>query len=481
MMNLRNQAPLLSPSLPRGLGLGLLLGLVGVSTTAQARPSGPELFCEAYPESPDCMGRFTTCSVCHTSTDPAQWNAYGAALLGELAGQDFDTDLWAAMARLEDLDADGDGETNLDEILVGTNPGNAESLWRPVPEVDGDNPWYALGSYDVTVAYRRAMVLYCGHSADYEELKSLQALEPEAQRERLHEAVAMCLDAEYWRTTGLRELADPRVRPIYAIGADTDVNFDGERLVLADYHWDYRLWRYIMTDDRDLRELLTAQYHVDDDGAGGLVPVEGPIPPIDGFAVGGQPLSAETRAGMITTQWFLMSNTMFSGIPRTTAAQAYRSFLGMDISKNEGLVPVEGEPVDVDLKGVAEPVCAQCHSTLDPLSYAFSYYHGIADEYTGVYDPNRPTYFVPDWDPTRPSAIFGQPVDSVVQWGQVASESIYFRRAMAQMFFAHALGGEPGPGEYDELEAIIASIPDDGYSANRMIHRIVDTDAFGAP
>ena len=481
MMNLRIQPPPIPPSLPRVLGLSLVLGVVGVSTTAEARPSGPQGFCEAYPESPDCLGRFATCSVCHTSTDPPAWNAYGASLFGGLAGQDFDAGLSAAMRAVEDLDADGDGETNLDEILVGTNPGNAESLWLPVPEIEGENPWYALGSYDVAVAYRRAMVLYCGHSPGYEELHELEALEPDDQRERLHQALSMCLDAEYWRTTGLRELADPRIKPIFAVGADTDVDFDGERLVLADYHWDYRLWRYVLTDDRDIRELLTAQYHVEDDGAGGLVSVQGPIPPIDGFNVGGQPLPPQFRAGMLTTQWFLMSNTMFSGIPRTTAAQAYRAFLGMDISKDEGIFPFADELVDIDDKGVAAPVCAQCHSTLDPLSYAFSYYHGIADEYTGIYDPERPGYFIEDWDPTLQSAIFGQPVDSVVEWGQVASESIYFQRTIAGMFFTHALGRDPGPGEYEELEAIITAIPDDGYSANRIIHRIVDTDAFGAP
>lgn len=36
---------------------------------------------------------------------------------------------------------------------------------------------------------------------------------------------------------------------------------------------------------------------------------------------------------MLTTRWFLAKNTMVTPIPRTTAAQAYRAYLGYDIAK----------------------------------------------------------------------------------------------------------------------------------------------------
>lgn len=467
------------------LGIGIALGQGLVALPAQARPSGPVKFCEAYPSSPDCMGRFATCDTCHTSTEPPAWNQYGASLLAELAGEDFDAGLPAAMARVEDVDADGDGETNLDEILVGTNPGNAESIWLPVPEVEGDeNPWYAVGSYDPHLAFRRAMTLYCGQSPSYAQRQDFAALPDDEKREALHHALSICLDGEYWRDLGLRELADKRVRPLFAIGADTNVEIQGIRVALADYWWDYRMWRYILSDDRDLRELLTATYHVDDDGAGGLVPIDGPIPGTFALGTGGQPLPAEHRAGMLTTQWFLMSNTMFSGLPRTTAAHAYRAFLGMDISKDEGIVPVAGEPLDVDHKGVTEPTCAVCHSTLDPLAYAFAYYRGITSpvQDTGTYDPERPAELIPNWDPERQqSMLLGQPVRSVVEWGQVASQSPYFRQAMVEMFFEHALGRPVEPANHEEVAAIVDTVVDDGHSANRIIHRIVDTEAFGAP
>ena len=68
---------------------------------------------------------------------------------------------------------------------------------------------------------------------------------------------------------------------------------------------------------------IASRGRIDDDGIGG-----------------GQPLDVEHRAGMITTQWFLVINTMLSDLPRTTAAQAYRSYLGEDIARQEGIWPV---------------------------------------------------------------------------------------------------------------------------------------------
>ena len=89
---------------------------------------------------------------------------------------------------------------------------------------------------------------------------------------------------------------------------------------------------------------------------------------------------------------------------------------------------------------------------------------------------------MPGWDPARQRAVlFGEPVASVVEWAQVASRSDAFRRTLAAMFFRHALGREPTAGEFEEFGALVASMEGDGYSADRLIHRLIDTDAFGVP
>ncbi|WP_045117379.1 hypothetical protein [Plesiocystis pacifica] len=290
---------------------------------AQARPEAPRAFCETYPEVPECAGVVVTCDTCHLSTDPPSWNGFGLDLLAELGpltadGTSFEEALPEALQLIELEDSDGDGVSNRDEILVGTRAGDATSVWLPDPggsAGEGEdeilpNPWYALGEYDPAFALRRVLVLYCGRSPTYEQLQEFVALGEtsgaEAQRTRLHEHLSSCLAGEWWRTTGVTELADPKVKPIKAVGSETKVEIAGFRVVLADYDWDYRLWRWIMTEDRDVRDLLLADYHVVEGEDGGLEIITGAIgdPTNLGQLAGGQPLQPDKRAGMMTTQWF---------------------------------------------------------------------------------------------------------------------------------------------------------------------------------
>ena len=271
----------------------------------------------------------------------------------------------------------------------------------------------------------------------------------------------------------LPRLADKRIRPLAAVGQQSEVG-----IRLADYDWDYRLWVYVLTDGRDARELLTADYHVARSADGSLTRVEGAFGSVGGS--GPQPLPPERRAGMISTQWFFVINTMFSGLPRTTAAQAYRAYLGADISRYEGIRPVANEPVDVDLKGVQEAECASCHSTLDPLSYAFAPYFGIRGGESGLYEPRRPAAVIPEWDDNQ-GILNDVEVADLVEWAEVAASSDAFMRTLALTFFRQALGRDPTPDENPEFVAMWRALPEDGYALDSMLHRLVDTLAFGAP
>lgn len=442
-----------------------------------AKPQGPMAFCGAYPDAPGCQGTIVTCSQCHDG--PPTFNAFGmrvAEALWESSGYDgsgYAAALPAALAAVESEDSDGDGLTNLEEILLGTAPGNPQSHWaEPVLVGELDNPHFLVGEWDPAFAYRRVSINYCGVSPTYEDLQALkQAVDP---RQAVHELLDACLESDYWKNEALHRLADKRIRPLKAVGKDGDI-------ILADYDWDYRLFSYVLSGDRDARDLLRATYHVDEDGE----VVTGTVGRAPGSLLGmpirvgsGQPLEAQRRAGMITTQWFFVVNTMFSQLPRTTAAQAYRAYLGQDIAKGEGIMPVEGEPRDVDNKGVQNPTCAACHSTLDPLAYAFSSYNGIEISLfgnpTGRYEEDRTPW-------GGDGFLFGQPVLDVVDWAHTASDSDLFKRNLASMFFEHALGHGPQPGDNTQFAALWQSLPEDGYSANRLLHRLVDTDAFGVP
>jgi hypothetical protein len=454
---------------------------------AHAVPTAPSSLCRERPDIPACQGAVPTCSMCHTSTDPAAWNAYGMDLKTALGSDEFAAGFGRALTATDVDDSDGDGVSNGQELMLGRSPAVAEEASADEVASGVPNPRYDVGRYDARFALKRVSVLYCGHSPSYEEVSAFAALasDPAAQRRALHEKLDACLGSDYWRKEGLARLADKKIRPLSAAGPESKVMIAGLRLVIGDFNYDYRLFRHSMTDHRDMRALLTATYHVQEDASGALTKVEGEIARPDPKAIaGGQPLPAERRAGMLTTQWYLAFNTMFSAVPRTSAAQAYRAYLGADIAASEGLRPVAGEPLDVDNKGVSEARCALCHSTLDPLSYAFAEYEGInvtPDLRFGDYMPER-TSRIPNWQPAKQqSVLLDQPVKDLVQWAKVASESDEFKRAMTDMFFHHAFNRGPVPEEQGEFAALWQALPGDGYSANRLLHRLIDVSTFGRP
>lgn len=463
------------------MGMGMAL-----SSVAEARPTGPRAFCETYPDAPECMGRLIACNECHTSTQPVGWNGYGGTILGALDGRPFDEGLPDALRKVEMVDSDGDGLVNIEEIELGTDPGDALSSWMPRPEPEGEpNPVYDVGYYDPAFAYRRVSLLFCGHSPSYEQMQEFEGLDVQTQTVVLHDTLSECLESRYWIVEALPELAHPKIRPVQAYGLDTTVQISGRAITLADYNWDYRLWQYVLTGDRDARELLTAKYFVDIDEQGQWKIIEDEVPNPSGRFGGGQPLPPEHRAGMLTTQWNLLINIMFAGVPRVAAGHAYREYLGLNLSLLEGVRPVAGEPLDIDERGVAQADCAQCHSTLDPLAYGFAAYEGIDLrnlDRTGTFRPERPVERVPGWEEICPTmVILDQEVSSLVEMAEVMANSREFQRNLAEMFFVYAIGHQPGPDELAEFDAIWTAMPSDGYSANRLLHRLIDTDAFGVP
>jgi hypothetical protein len=478
-------------------GLSLCFAAVG---TAHAKPEAPGIFCETYPQAAECSGRVVQCRLCHDSTYPPAWNKYGLSVMSKLKRDvSFAQALPGALAAVADDDADEDGVLNTDEIKGGTYPGDAHSFWKkPADPKGAANPSYRVGDYDTAFAYRRASVLYCGQSPSFDELAAFRSTdaEPDALQDKLHERLSECLDGAYWRNEGLKRLGDTRIRPAKNAGNESNVMIGQFRLVIGDYDWDYRLWQYVLTGDRDARDLLLARYFVRENEKGEWETTEEMIPKLDPMAIaGGQLLEKERRVGMLTTQWFLARNTMFSELPRTSAAAAYRAYLGADISMTQGLEPVAGEPDDVDNKGVKEARCASCHSTLDPLSYAFTKYEGISTNRGmvelpngernfpfGVYDEARPTRVMPSWsDSEQQSVIFGQNVSTLREWAEVAVKSDAFARNIAQLFFEHALSRGPEADEIEEFTALWRALPDDNFSANKLIHRLVDSRAFGVP
>ena len=499
--------------------------------TGGAKPVAPQAFCAHYPDAPVCTNGFASCETCHT-TPPAR-NVYGESLAIHLlltaplphTDEVFLAALPTSLEAISEFDADLDGYSNEEELLAGADPSNAEST--PTEERCKDdikrnaehpaNGWNVCG-YDLLYTYKKVLLDFCGRSPTYDEITEFRMLS-DGQSERIDEIFDACLMSNFWRGKDgvVWHLANDKIRPAASIKSGDD----GGPIPLGDYDQDYNLFVYANTGDRDVRELLTAQYFVDrivtEDGSPDrFVPFTRGA--VADFSIRGfdkaQFTEPETRAGLLTSRWFLVNFTMFTSIPRTSAAQAYRAYLGYDISKMEGLQAVVDEPVDYDAKGVEAPDCAVCHSTLDPLTYPFSRYDGLGggvgaligdptgqgqdtDELIGPdgelrltfasYTPDRLDRFpVVDGDlvAETPEAgiLLGQPVENLVEWARVAADSDAFAQNVVRDYWILLMGQPPLPSELETYERLWKGLKGEHeYRVERMLRTLIRTEAYGAP
>lgn len=456
--------------------------LVLLASVASARPEAPGLFCDAYPDSPHCFSGFAECAVCHTI--PPIRNAFGARLAAQwdspVEPGVFAAQLPDALEAIEAEDSDQDGATNRAEIDAGTFPG--DPLSAPAPATDEPDP---------VVAFRRVTLDACGFSPDVDATEAVaDAADPWAEVDRQLET---CLASEYWkgRDGVLWRIAHPKIRPLAAIKSGADAG----DIPLADYEDDYNLFAYASSGDRDVRDVLLARYLVERDDGPPTTYARVERSPIEdvgarGLAVA-QLVDINRRAGLLTTRWNLASNTMFTAVPRTTAAQAYRAHLGYDISKLEGLFPVGGEPLDYDAKDVERDECAICHSTLDPLTYPFAHYNGIGGGNPGAIpyrnEPGRPARFTETDGPEvgdvpESGVLFGTPVADLLDWARVAADSEAFARATVLDYWRVFVGREPSGDELAELDALVTGLQTEHrYRVEGMLHDLVRTRAYAAP
>jgi hypothetical protein len=462
--------------------------VAAAASPAWAMPPGPEVFCETYPESAHCEGGNPPCSLCHT--DPPLWNSYGILVATELIPEaerplsydEFADALPAAMRAIESEDIDDDGDTNLEEIVLGTFPGNSDSvLSEPECPPAGMNTDYDVCNYDPRYVLRKVYLDFCGHSPDYEDVVELQQMSGSQQVDRIHQALDECLDSEFWlgKDGQVWQLAHKKIRPVGSIKAGEDQTTD---FGFSDYYDDYNMFVFCHIDDRDVREVLTADYYV--------TRATGPTTytPTDEL-IGFQLMQQDKRVGMLTTQWRMIYDVMFTPLPRTLAAQAYRGFLGFRIERLEGLYPVEEVPADYSWQGVDDPTCAICHSTLDPLMYPFINYNGLALQ-PGVpryqYVENRLALNFPN-DPSdlhdTPEAghVLGKPVDDLRQWGQVAADSDEFSAATVRDYWELLMGQPVVPSDIEYHLLWRSLMAEHEYSVERMLHDLIDTEAYGAP
>jgi len=463
----------------------LLAAVMVQSGAALAKPPAGGVFCQKYPTAQECSGRQPSCTYCHIA--PPQRNAYGTALSQQLAvgmprplsDADFAAALPSALAAIEGQDADGDGASNLVEIQQGTLPGDPNSKPSVSACQGKDNPQYSVCHYDLRYAYKKLLLDFCGASPSFAQVSALMARPSDADRQAfLDTEIDRCTQTEFWRGKNgqLWKLAHPKVRPVGSLK-------DGEDkggVPLADYYDDYALFAYTQTDDHDAREVLTADYFVKRD--------TNPTRYSKVTSLSSQKVDQAHRAGNMTSAWSLTYFVMFTALPRNAASQMYRSYLGLDIAKQEGLYSVAGEPQDYDAKGVTQKECAACHATLDPLTYPFRNYNGISSpRYSVQYIPNRLETFFRDAAPRitqtpERGVIFGQPVNDLREWARVAADSDAFAISTTTDYWKLLIGHAPRPDENAEFVATWKRFrTSHQYRVQKLLHDIVKTEAYGAP
>jgi len=301
----------------------------------QARPPGTTEICRVYPDAPLCVGGVATCAACH-ATPPAR-NPYGAQIEGRLAvdlprpldDAAFTAHLEAALRAVEDLDADGDGATNRDELEAGTLPYDRTSA--PADDdrcaMAGAGPpavGYDTCRYDPRFAYRKVLLDVCGRSPTMAELDGFSGRDD--PRAAIGEALDTCLASAFWRGRDgvLWNLANERIEPLAALKSGAGAG----PIPLGDYDDDYALFVYTHSGDRDVRDILVARYFVEWADDGEMAPFD--RTPVEEFLTRDEDVAQivprARRAGMLTTRWFLVRFTMFTAVPRTTAAWRTSSF-----------------------------------------------------------------------------------------------------------------------------------------------------------
>ncbi|MBM4252132.1 MAG: hypothetical protein FJ146_09190 [Deltaproteobacteria bacterium] len=519
---------------------------LGGSQPAFGNAANARSLCAAAPDAPGCGTGQASCTTCHTGAPSL--NPYGRCLKDALARS---RTIEAAAKAVMNQDCDGDGIVNLEEFASGTEPGvadqgqNTRAKDERNCDARGAGSGYNLCGYDPDYAFKKVNADFCGNSPTFEAYQEFKELPLTEKEQRIAATVDSCMKSNFWRGKGgiLWDMAGVKVRPLTVVKAGDD----GGEIPLADYYDDYNLYIYHHIDDADARGVLTANYYVTrrDGGTTAYTPTEnvalnGKKPGV--LAVTGsfynnmqQFVPKDKRAGVLSTSWAQNGLTMFASIPRSTAAHFYRVYLGLDISKNQGLV----EPgsnfrlVDYDNKDVTRPACAACHRSLDALTYPFTKYNGLTFQILGrdintaggfvggavggsvmlppflagivqsgsslvggdllllgEYNENRMRILAKMNATTEPNLaatpssgfILGQAVNSLPEWGRVAANSKEYARQIVLDYWRYLIGEEPNAETEDEFESLVENLKTKhNYRVRNLLLDLVTRDAYGAP
>jgi hypothetical protein len=252
-----------------------------------------------------------------------------------------------------------------------------------------------------------------------------------------------------------------------------------------DYNEPANLATYLIVNDIDFRQVLTATYCVQNQN--------NVLTQVACSTFASNPsLAATNAAGVLTTQAFLSQTTGPFNLHRANAAFqlfACRNFLLSPDMRDPGLSvdEISGSIKTFNCNNGSDcnPICYTCHKNMNSRASLFYNY-----DLNGLYDPNPSPSVQAQTDTGNPSTVadllvspaqpayFGKAVSTLQQYGTLFSQNRDFRDCLAQILTNQMLGGSPTTALEPQLQDIRDHIDLNGYDVKKILLEIAGHPAF---
>lgn len=251
-----------------------------------------------------------------------------------------------------------------------------------------------------------------------------------------------------------------------------------------------RLIEHVVMNDRPYSEIVTADYTF----ANKLVSVVWGLPYTDGGAQWQRTswqssVQPRPAAGILSSsQLYFRFRSAGANYHRGRANAITRALLCHDYLASDIILDTSidlSDPEVVANAVVANPSCAGCHQTLDPLGSFLPGFRnnvnvGAIDAYpvADMYAPNREG----QWRNTtkRPPGFYGVPATGLANFGRLIAEDPRFARCAAQRFASYFTEREMESLPVEWISSLTDAFVASGLSAKALARAVVLSDEFRA-
>ena len=232
--------------------------------------------------------------------------------------------------------------------------------------------------------------------------------------------------------------------------------------------------RIVFTENGDFRTLFTSRQTFVDRRLAAIYGIRAPSP--DGFSAVTFPVESGRR-GFLGQVSFLAKQSH----PGSTSAVLRGRFVRETLLCGEIPPPIAAvntgleAPSEVartlrerSLQHQRDPVCAGCHSRMDPIGYGFENFDAIGTwrdlDNGGVIDPSG------DLD--------GTPFEDAASLGEVIAESPDMPLCLVRNLYRYATGNKETPGEFGQIEALNQTFVESGYRVLELFKQVAKSSGF---